>query len=290
MDAPSGRDLARTGGFDRDGCWSGNTVVDDDGDVVAFYSAYDAGSPYQSVVRARSRDGGDSFEPARAAFADPAPEENVRTFRDPFVWRDDSGWRMVVGTGMTGEIAGLRAYSSPDLETWTYDGLLLQLARTRTPHDTGAMWECPQILTLDGTDIALVSTWTEEDGIMQVLSTTLDGGAPRFDRVDHGTNFYAASVLRAGPFGPVVWGWATEGRDRSWCLEDDWSGMLTLPRLASLRPDGSVGYRPPLGSRTSAARRPPRRRATTRSPGDSSIGTPGSPSTWPRNEMAARVP
>ena len=61
---------------------------------------------------------------------------------------------------------------------------------------------------------------------------------------DRGENFYAASVLPLSPDGPLVWGWATEGRSLDWCVEDGWSGALTLPRRVGLRPDGSLASAP----------------------------------------------
>jgi beta-fructofuranosidase len=63
-------------------------------------------------------------------------------------------------------------------------------------------------------------------------------------RLDHGTNFYAASVLRDSPFGTVIWGWATEARSLEWSVSVDWAGMLTLPRALSMRTDGTVASFP----------------------------------------------
>ncbi len=63
-------------------------------------------------------------------------------------------------------------------------------------------------------------------------------------RVDDGSNFYAASALRDSDAGPVIWGWATEGRSADWAAEDDWSGLLTLPRVVSLTDDGRLASAP----------------------------------------------
>lgn len=236
---------------DRDGCWSGNTVVDDAGRLRAFYSGHVDGEPLQRTLCAVSDDGGHTFGTPRQVLPPPAPEDGIRVLRDPFVWRSGSSWRMVVGAGTDAETALARLYTSADLDAWSYAGPLLAMPRTRTAAwDSGAMWECPQVLTLDGVDVAVVGTW-EAAGVMDVLSVIVppagpvDPPAPRL--VDHGPNFYAASVLRESPHGPVMWGWATEGRTADRCREDGWSGMLTLPRAVALRPDGALASTPVPG-------------------------------------------
>jgi beta-fructofuranosidase len=66
----------------------------------------------------------------------------------------------------------------------------------------------------------------------------------RASRVDAGPNFHVASVLRDGGDGPVMWGWVTEGRSLEWTHEADWSGMISLPRVLWLTPDGHLASAP----------------------------------------------
>ena len=235
-------------GLDVDGSWSGNTVLEG-GQVVAFYSAYKASAKYQSVVKAISGDGGFSFGPSVRTVPDPDVAEGIAFFRDPFVWRDGDGWRMVVGAGASDETASVRLFESQNLTDWSPVGVMAAMSRQSTDAgDTGAMWECPQLATLDGQDVLIVSPWAPGCELMQVLTLSgLDsaGGSPLIvGRLDHGANFYAASVLRSSPYGPLVWGWATEGRSDDWCVEADWAGMLTLPRCISMRLDGTVASHP----------------------------------------------
>ena len=237
------------GGPDRDGCWSGNTVLLD-GEVTAFYSGHRLDNPYQSVLSATSHDGGSSFGPGRQVLADPEPAEKVLTFRDPFVWSEPDGYRMVVGSGDTDSRAAARFYRSTDGRTWTYLGHLTEMVQTQAPDwDTGGMWECPQLLSFGDRDVLLVGTWTAARGVMEVL--TLSGVRvedrmqdPVVARFDGGPNFYAASALRDSPLGPLVWGWSTEGRTAAWAVEEDWSGLITIPRLVALTADGRLASRP----------------------------------------------
>ena len=230
-------------GPDRDGCWSGNTVWDGDR-IRAFYSGMISGHPYQSVLTAVSDDGGNTFGPPQQAIPDPLPSEQAIMFRDPFVWHEDDAWWMAVGVGYAVRGASIALYRSADLRTWTAEGPLAELPRRHVGgEDTGVGWECPQVLTLDGRRIAVVSSWSPEGGPHQVLS--FDAAAPATaQRVDHGTNFYAASAMRDSRFGPVLFGWLTEGRDRSSWNDDGWAGVISLPRVVWLDADSSLRSAP----------------------------------------------
>lgn len=235
-------------GPDRDGAWSGCTVLDA-GRLVAFYSAFDMTAKYQSVVSAVSTDGGFSFGPGKQVVPDPEPIEKLVYFRDPFVWRDGALWRMVVGAGGIDGTASARVYESHDLETWTAVGIMAQLAQRESGlGDTGVMWECPQVVNVGGIEVLIVCPWSPNSELRQVLTLTQPAdrheALPTIGRLDEGTNFYAASVMRSSSFGPLVWGWATEARSVDWCAEVDWSGMITLPRVLSLRADGTVASAP----------------------------------------------
>jgi beta-fructofuranosidase len=217
------------GGVDSGGCWSGNTVVEGDR-VRAFYSGKVDNSPYQSVLTAVSDKDGTNFGRPVQVVDDPAPEEGVTMFRDPFVWRDGSAWRMVVGAAGPDSTASMREYVSADGRSWEYQGDPYRLRRTLFEGvDTGEGWECPQIIAADGREVALVSSWSHEGGPGAVLAFPVDT-APEPRRVDDGHNFYAASVMREGSHGHVLFGWITEGRDTERWQAAGWSGAITLPR------------------------------------------------------------
>ncbi len=216
------------GGPDADGCWSGNTVRHGE-EVWAYYSGKLDHRSYQSVLRAVFDPDAGTFGAPSRVVDDPAPEEGITMYRDPFVWQDGDGWRMAVGAAGA-EQASIRHYRSADGVRWTYEGPLATLPRTiLREEDTGEGWECPQILPVDGTEVALVSAWSHAEGPRNVLAFPL-GGTPEPHRVDHGPNFYAASVMREGSSGPLVFGWVTEGRERSWWQDAGWAGAISLPR------------------------------------------------------------
>ncbi|MDX6235741.1 MAG: beta-fructofuranosidase [Kribbellaceae bacterium] len=234
-------------GPDRNGCWSGNTVAVGN-ELVAFYSGSRHGSPYQSVLSARSVDGGHSFGPPRQVVPDPSPSEGVAEFRDPFVWQENGTWSMLVGAGSIPDGPSARLYTSPDLETWEYQGPYAAMKpNTEAAVDVGDMWECPQLLSYGNRDALLVSSYGFHGGgprqVLALSGSRVDGRliADRIEQVDHGPNFYAASVLRDGA---LLWGWITEGRSADWANEADWSGLISLPRTASLTADGRLATTP----------------------------------------------
>ena len=230
-------------GPDRDGCYSGNTILDD-GRVRAFYSGFREEWPYQSVLTAVSDDGGYSFGPPSQVVPDPDPDENAIMFRDPFVWKVNEGWRMAVGAGYGDGRSAIRLYASEDLHEWVRLDDLASLPRQEGDGpETGDAWECPQILDLAGHSIAIVGTWSQVRGVNSVLSFVVEEPT-RVNVVDHGTNFYAASALRDSRFGPLIFGWVTEGREEVRWRQVGWAGALSLPRQVWLGDDNTVRSAP----------------------------------------------
>ncbi len=154
-------------------------------------------------------------------------------FRDPFVWKVKEGWRMVVGAGYGDGRSAIRLYASADLHEWVRLDDLASLPRQEGDGpETGDAWECPQILDLAGHSIAIVGTWSQVRGVNSVLSFVVEEPT-RVSVVDHGTNFYAASALRDSRFGPLIFGWVTEGREEvRW--RRSWLGRSTFAAAAGV--------------------------------------------------------
>ncbi|TCL80489.1 beta-fructofuranosidase [Curtobacterium sp. PhB142] len=230
------------GGADSGGAWSGNTVLHN-GTVRAYYSGKVDHSPFQSVLLAESTDGGITFGPPVQVVADPSADEAITMFRDPFVWQTDDGWSMAVGAAARNHTASVRHYRSVDGISWSHAGDLVSMARdTVNGIDTGEGWECPQILTVDGIDIAIVASWSHAAGPGEVVAIPLAVSPSPF-KVDEGQHFYAASVMRTSSWGPVLFGWVTEGRTEQWTEQAGWSGAISLPRRAWIT-NGRLGTEP----------------------------------------------
>ncbi|HKT00416.1 MAG TPA: glycoside hydrolase family 32 protein [Rugosimonospora sp.] len=229
------------GGEDADGCYSGNAVSDGDR-LIAFYSAYRTDRWWQPVTTATSTDAGTNF--VKRPLAMPQPPAGTTMFRDPYVWRQDHRWRMLVGASMVDGSAAALLYESPDLKAWSYQG---QFAAGDP--GTGTGWECPQYATFGERGALIVSHWHPQHGPQRVLAYTGREHGGRFvtgDPVplDHGPDFYAPALLPAPDGRWLLWGWAPEARSPDWVGDAGWAGVLTLPRELSLTEDGTLRQQP----------------------------------------------
>ena len=218
------------------GFWSGTTVVDD-GRLVAFYSAYRDGDPYQPPRLTISKDAGQSFRADRFVVGPPA--EGGLIFRDPFVWRQHGRWRLLMGSGRADWTeAQVRLYESEDLLNWAERGVFAALSgQAADPLDPGSAWECPQYAPELG--VLFVGAWRPKDAPMAVLAITGREHESRFDiaqveRADHGPEFYAPSLMRSPDGRYLLWGVVREARDLDWQRGAGWAGLLSLPREVSM--------------------------------------------------------
>jgi beta-fructofuranosidase len=144
-----------------DGCWSGSLVVPPGRDAVLFYTSVRLPDDHLGRVRVAL-----PADPRWATWVKkdvvvPAPADaDLIGFRDPFVFADADGWRMLVGAGRTDGHATAFAYRSTDLVTWVSTGALTSRSRAeRDPVHTGGMWECVQLVELDERHLFVVSVW-----------------------------------------------------------------------------------------------------------------------------------
>jgi beta-fructofuranosidase len=170
-------------------------------------------------------------------------------FRDHCVWREGDRWYQIVGAGIRDVGGAVLLYSSPDLLDWTYlHPLCIGDERSHEPFWTGIMWECPQLLALENGHALVVSAWDN-----QTLHTVYMTGEYRDQRfrpaalhkLDFGDNFfYAPQALTDAAGRCLMWGWLQEGRSREAQIAAGWSGVMSLPRVVTLRPDGLLGFEP----------------------------------------------
>ncbi len=180
------------------GIWSGS-VVDADGGRI-FYTAVDAQTPALGTVRvARPVDTTWSVWEKQVGRVVVAPEDlEVVQFRDPFVLHDGTGWRMLVGAGLADGTGAALTWTSPDLETWSYGGVLASRHGEAAGVWTGTTWECPQLVRLDDAWVLVVSVWADGETAHEVCAVgdLVDGRfeARSWQRLTHGAH-YAGSAF-----------------------------------------------------------------------------------------------
>ncbi len=129
--------------FDSVGTWSGHLILDENDEPIIYYTGVDG--RIASIHLAKSEDDDllvwnkpDSINPlvAESPFLDQGKD-----FRDPFVFRENDSWYMIIGSGTPEGAGTLPLYKSDDLENWDLIGSLY----TGNPiiDFAGSFWEMP---------------------------------------------------------------------------------------------------------------------------------------------------
>jgi beta-fructofuranosidase len=100
-----------------------------------------------------------------------------------------------------------------------------------------------------GTDVLVFSAWHDGDTRHPLYWTGRYAGdtyTPReLHRLDYGGRYFYAPQSFADDSGRrVMFGWLQEGRTESAVVEAGWSGVMSLPRVATLDPDGELAFAP----------------------------------------------
>lgn len=222
-----------------DGIWTGS-LVRDGSDTRIFYTSVtlpDIGIGRVRVARPESEDW-ISWTKGDVVVEAPTGMDIV-AYRDPFLRREGANWRMFVGAGLKGGTAMALTYTSPDLDTWTYDGIALQRSSTETePVWMGALWECPQIFTIGDRAVMVSSVW--DDDVLHyagyAVGTYADGrfAASAWGRLTFGESYYAPSFFVDADGQPCLSFWMRGIAD----VETGWASAHSVPYR--LRLDGDV--------------------------------------------------
>jgi beta-fructofuranosidase len=239
------------------GCFSGSAIADGER-VYAMYTGTVETTPDKATIR----DGSDkvresqclaySDDPdlirwtklAEPVVPDAPPGLNITGFRDPSLWKQDDWFYMTVGSGIARVGGCVLLYRSTDLKHWTY---LHQLTsgrwngtHTANPCDDGEMWECPELFPLDRGHVLIYST----QGKVFWTSGKLDAAAMVFHPLKTGEldlgAFYAPKTQLDAHGQRILWGWIPEKRPEAEYAAAGWAGMMSLPRVLHLDPDGNL--------------------------------------------------
>ena len=127
--------------YDNFGTWAGSSSINDDGDPVIMYTGVDGTKATMAI--ATSYDGMETFEKyENNPVVSAAPDDVNMDFRDPFIWKENGFWHMIVGSGIAGQGGNVVHYATNDLYNWenSYQGVLFQGNRN---DGQGEFWEVP---------------------------------------------------------------------------------------------------------------------------------------------------
>lgn len=233
---------------DEDGCWSG-CAINNNGTPIFLYSGNQAGQ--QLPCLAMGSDDLVQWEKyaRNPVIAVPPAELDVVGFRDHCVWQEGEIWYQLIGSGIKGVGGTALLYMSHNLIDWEYmHPLLVGDSSQQTPVWTGSMWECPQLLPLDNNKHILLISVSHQDQTQYAI--WLSGSyinhifIPEQQEMLDGGCFYAPQALVDEQDRRIMWGWLREGRSTEEQLAAGWSGVMSLPRLFSLRSNGVLSVQP----------------------------------------------
>jgi beta-fructofuranosidase len=226
--------------------------------------------------------------------------------RDPKVWARDGRYWMVLGAQRADGFGTVLLMSSADLQSWE----LLGEVGGGPDDPPGHMWECPDLLRLDGSDVLVISPMSDlgaQAGAQRHLDETvysvgsLDLATARFTgtrfrRVDAGPDFYAPQTLVDSSGRTIMVGWMGmpdhDGQpslaEKHPTVANGWVHCLTVPRVLSL--DGDALLQWPIAE-LEALRREPTVVAGIAMPADTSMGLSTlAGTTWDIEASAACAP
>lgn len=218
------------------GIWTGSQVTGDDGRDRIFYTSTSEPDIGIGRIRVATPVDADWISWTKGPFVVDAPTDlDLVVHRDPFVRRDPDGWRMFVGAGDAQGTAMALSYRSEDLESWRYEGIALRRSTTQTADVwMGALWECPQIIDVDGHAVMVCSVW-EADVLYHVGYAVGDyeSGtftARRWGRLTYGDSYYAPSYFRDDEGRPCLVFWMRGIAD----VSEGWAGAHSIPYVLTI--------------------------------------------------------
>ncbi|PYZ91619.1 sucrose-6-phosphate hydrolase [Salipaludibacillus keqinensis] len=237
--------LAPSEWFEKNGCYSGS-AVDVNGQLTLMYTGNvkDEKGNRQSYQCVATSDDGVHFD-KKGPVVDELPEGYTAHFRDPKVWQENGRWYMIIGAQTEDEQGRALLYQSEDFQTWTFTGPLAG-AGIGQVDSFGYMWECPDMFSLEGKDILIVSPQgLEPEGMVyhnKYQAGYFIGEANlndpvfhhgEFTELDRGFEFYAPQTTVDDRGRRIIVGWMgvpEQDEEDHPTIENQWVHCLTIPR------------------------------------------------------------
>ncbi|GAC1644215.1 MAG: glycoside hydrolase family 32 protein [Ktedonobacteraceae bacterium] len=220
--------------YDSDGCWSG-CMVSDAGTPTLLYTGKEQGHEWVCLARGDDRLQVWQKDPANPLDLELPAGVGAEGFRDPFVWREDDRWWMIIGSDLNNK-GIILLYTSLDLIHWQYLYPLLTGDGT-----TGTMWECPNLLR-HGDRAALALSAIPLERVVVFTGAYRQGVFSPVNQsfLDGGSSFYAPQIIQNAHDQWLLLAWLREEKVR----DVPWAGTMSLPRILTLHDDDRIQMQP----------------------------------------------
>lgn len=249
--------------WDANGAYSGSSF-EEDGTYYYFYTGnvkyeqkeydYITDGREQNVILTTSRDGFHFSEKKLIMTNQDFPEDMSRHVRDPQVMKKGGTYYMLLGARDLAERGSALLFESDDLYQWEYR------LRFTTEETFGYMWECPNLVEIDGRSFLIVCPQGVTQQGMDYANRYQCGYFPleyqfgesnyqlhEFKELDRGFDFYAPQVFQDKKGRTLLLGWmgmpdSEYGNEPT--VKHGWQHALTVPRELYVTPKGTLAQRP----------------------------------------------
>ena len=258
---------------DRNGVYSGSACVrrgmaSDGGDLMCLYytgNVVDKNDPEAGIdyvhtgreaneILVTSEDGFNFSEKSVLLRNSDYPDVCTLHVRDPKVWEQDGRVWMLLGARDQDDEGMVLLYGSDDGRTWHIK------SQVYSQNKFGYMWECPNIVQIDGHDFLAVcpqglpdevDRWQNlwQAGYFPLPGSILDTvlvDENTFVEWDLGYDFYAPQVFVDDSGRTILIGWMGTFEDNRTSSPEGmpWAHCLTVPRVLTMGDDGLLRQNP----------------------------------------------
>ena len=243
--------------FDAEGCFSGTAIEVDGKHILAYTGCRKETNVVNGVAKDRviqnqciAIGDGKTYTKLKCnpviTAKDIPFEYDVENFRDPKIWYKDGFYFLAAVIKEKDESGAIVVFRSNNLEQWTF------VSKLDSSHGTlGKMWECPDVFTLDGKQVIIISPQEVKgdsnnqlhDGNNSVyLTGEIDKEKFVFTRdrrpendetvalLDYGIDFYAPETITTVDGRQVLIAWMNNWTSCNVPKGYEWSGQMTFPR------------------------------------------------------------
>ena len=238
--------LAPDTDYDSFGCFSGTALVEDG----VQYLYYTAVTDKQNQSVAYSYDGKTykKIDDLLLSGDDLPSGFSNNDFRDPKIFKRNGKYYLIIGNkdDSTNTKQLVMFEADNPLGPFVYSGVIY------SRKDLGGILECPDLVTIDGTDVLIFSPqsigadeeyrFQNTDSCVYVLGN-LSVNTKKFysnigvdmEEFDKGFSFYAPQTLTTSDGRTIMIAWMRSWSEPNLTKEDLWCGAMTLPRELSIK-------------------------------------------------------
>lgn len=232
------------------GCFSGSAIVHDDKLFLMYTGTANNGNGFEQTQCIAYSEDGIHFTKYEGNPVLTAPEGIPGDFfRDPYVWKHDDMFYVVLGANRNGYGQAL-LYKSENLLDWEFVNVLAE-----SRGEWGYMFECPCFFPVEDkyvlcispmgggerTSVYMVGDFDYETGKFHVLAN---------GESDWGFQYYAPQAFKDHKGRTILvawancWDWMPFWKDWGPTYRDGWCGAFNIPRTVHLNDDLSLSFKP----------------------------------------------